>query len=63
MPELTKIYYTKEEGGVWHPLRVHSIRLPNGTVLDTHFKGFRPGVVLEEPPPEATTGDVDGEPV
>lgn len=44
-----KLYYTLEEGGAFHLLRVHSVRLPDGTVWDSTINGFRDGKIVSEP--------------
>ena len=44
-----KLYYTLEEGGGFHLLRVSAVRLPDGSVWDSVLNRFRLTKLIDEP--------------
>jgi len=53
MSELTAFYFTREEGGRFFEMKAHSLFLPDGSIWDSSFNGWRPkleGEVRDYPP-------------
>lgn len=56
LSESISVQYTTKEGGEWSVLNAHSVKLPDGSVFDAHFNGWRPGVLPKLPKTLAPTG-------